>query len=191
MHKKKGVTTWIKQFIPEFDKETISKIVARKENKTQEEVLKEWDKLGSASIDLGNAIHKIIDYYVKYKKIPKNIFFANIIIQFTKIVGKSRVKSEVYIEDDDVCGIVDLIEYIDDKKINIHDYKTAHSLYKNNGKLLKPYEYLDNNSLNEYRLQLSKYKEILEKQGFIVNKLKIWNFTNTFEVIEIEPIIFK
>ena len=56
--------------------------------------------------------------------------------------------------------------------------------------MLEPYKELQNMPINKYRLQLSKYKEMLEKMKDVeVVELNLWWWNEgKFEVIKIEPI---
>ncbi len=57
----RSVTTCIGDYVPVFDKDYWSKVTAAKQGKTQEEILKKWDKINKKSLDRGNGIHKELE----------------------------------------------------------------------------------------------------------------------------------
>ena len=58
------VSGFISQFKKPFDSENISKFVARKQNKTQRQILDEWAATAKEGTDLGSKVHEWIeDYY--------------------------------------------------------------------------------------------------------------------------------
>lgn len=182
------VTDWIKQFIPEFPAEMIAGKCGAKEGRTAEEILAKWKQKAHIATSLGTALHEAIDYYVKYGERAEHPSLQSAIDEFIEKTKGKKLFSEVVVYDDEVAGTIDLIESVKKGKVIIHDYKTNADLNKTNGKLLAPFEKLGNNPLNRYRLQLSKYKELLEKRGVEVVGIKLWHYTDHFEIINIEPL---
>ena len=58
-----SVTTLINNFKNEFDSDFWSKKIAKKENTTQEIILKKWKEKAFKSTEIGTAIHKIFEDY--------------------------------------------------------------------------------------------------------------------------------
>lgn len=184
--KLQSVSKWIAQFTPEFDSETISFFVAKKLGKSQEEVLKMWEMKKEVSLHQGNWLHNSLELYIKYD--PE--FENEPVKQFKKLKSDNVYHSEIIVHDDKNAGTIDLIEVLGDGKVILHDFKTNADLYKKHGKLLEPYEELANSPINKYRLQLSKYKELLEKMKDVeVVELNLWWWKNNkFSIIKLEPI---
>ena len=79
-------TKFIHLFEPPFDKDTISKRVALKEGKTQQEVLDEWAAISKQACDYGTATHLLMENYIKFgEESPENEILYK---TFKKCVGK-------------------------------------------------------------------------------------------------------
>ena len=181
-----SVSKWIEQFTPEFNSDFISLMVAKKRDCTQEEVLKEWEMKKNISLHQGNWVHESIELYLKHDSEFEN----EPVKAFKELQSKNKYHSEIIVHDDKNAGTIDLIEVLGNKKVILHDFKTNNDLYKKHGKMLEPYKELQNMPINKYRLQLSKYKEMLEKMKDVeVVELNLWWWNEgKFEVIKIEPI---
>lgn len=64
------VSGFISQFKKPFDSKTISKFVARKQNKSQQQVLDEWAATAKEGTDLGSMVHEWIEDYYNGKNPP-------------------------------------------------------------------------------------------------------------------------
>jgi hypothetical protein len=181
-----SVSKWIDQFVPTFNSAVVS---ARCSNETtsQEEILEKWEKKKNISLHLGNWVHESIEYYLKYD----NTFENAPVKAFKKHQTKNRYLSEVIVHDDEIAGTVDLIEVIEKGKIKIHDFKTNESLTKKKGKMLGKFKHLDNTPFNKYTLQLSKYKELIQKMKDVeVVELNLWHYVDgEFIIIKLENIL--
>lgn len=60
-----SVSHFLGQFSKKFDREGISKLSAKKQGVSQEEILAQWDKKRDDSIDHGNRIHNCLEMYQK------------------------------------------------------------------------------------------------------------------------------
>lgn len=181
-----SVSQWIKQFTPPFDAEKISQAVAKKQGVDQQEILDKWEKKKNISLHLGNWVHESIEYYL-----TEDSEWTNPAVEaFKKHQTKNKYLSEKVVHDDEVAGTIDLIEVIGDKKVKIHDFKTNEDLHKGYGKMLEPFQNMPNCPLSKYTLQLTKYKELLEKmKGVEVVELNIWHYKDgEFNIINIRPI---
>lgn len=185
----KSVSSWIQKFVPYFHTELIAERVANKEGCDTDFIVNKWRQKGLIATSFGTAIHEAIDYYVTYGEIIENPLIGKYVEMFAKEFAGKEVYSEVIVYDDEHAGTIDLIEVVDKGKVILHDYKTNFDLYKKHGKLLTPFETLDNMPINKYRLQLSKYKQMLENMKDVeVVGLNIWHITDKFTRIPIEPI---
>ena len=103
-----------------------------------------------------------------------------------------KLYAEVGVKDDDVAGLIDLIA-IKENRFKIIDYKSnlnpitdkAGYFEKDfngkiigefictNAKLKKPVNHLEDSVLNKFTLQVSKYAEMVEKYGLVLEELII------------------
>lgn len=181
-----SVSKWIDQFVPEFQVDFVAGLVAKKRGVEKEFVLDMWEFKGKIALSQGNFVHDSIHYYLKYDPDFEN----EPVKEFKKHQSKNKYLSEVVVHDNTNAGTIDLIEVVGRKKVILHDFKTNADLYKKHGKLLAPYNDLDNTPINKYRLQLSKYKEMLEKmKGVEVVELNLWHWANNkFTIIKLEEL---
>ena len=183
-----SVTTFINKFKNEFDSEYWSKKIAFRDNKTKEEVLKEWSYKAKKSCEIGTAIHKIFEDFVdnKYNTINGNLSFdfaeldsdylidfipkSKIAIQFIQDFFISKrlipVYSEYIVYNDFLAGQVDLICKDKDENYFILDFKTNDKIEVNNyGKYLKDkLKDIPDSTFYHYSLQLSIYKKMLNQK---------------------------
>ena len=187
------VSTWLKQYIPEFERESISTAIANRDGRKQDEVLAQWDMKGEYSRNWGNAVHGAIEYWVKYGEMPSNPILESVILSLGDVLGKdNKLISErmVWSNKELVAGTIDLIEVVGDKEVKIHDIKTTGDLYKMHGKLLDKFGELGNSPIEKFRLQLSKYKQLFEEMNPKVKVvgISVLHLTNAFNLIELEAL---
>lgn len=165
------VSHFISKFYKKFDAKTISKFTAKKQGKTQEQVLAEWDANRDYACTRGTAFHEAMENYLKfgeispeYKKVIENF---QLLIQdiFDDII---KVHSEIllYIDEFMVAGTSDIIWEHKDDSFTVGDFKTnkKFNFYsKYNDWMLKPIEHLSHCEYNKYALQLSIYAFMYEK----------------------------
>lgn len=183
-----SVSEIIEQFIPEFQKYAIA---GRMKGDTQD-ILDEWELNSDISKLYGTAIHKALEYWIRFGKITKIPHIRKVIEAFSKKYAWETLKSEIVVDSDDliISGTIDVLEVIGRNRVNIVDLKTNYELDKaGHGKLLNPFDYLDNNKINKYRLQLSTYKELVERKGITVENLLLehWN-GEELQTIKLEPL---
>lgn len=186
-----SVTTWMKQFIPEFEKEKIATICANNEGVEVEEMLKRWESKGRMARDYGNAVHNAIEHYEKYGERSKTPHLDQVIDEYLKVRSDNVMHSEIIVYDDDdlTAGTIDLIEVVGKGKVKLIDIKTGTGFKKAKGKLLGKFSDLPNNDISKFRLQLSKYKQMLEKMKKVkVIGLEVWQLDESFKIIELEPV---
>ncbi|MFW6173240.1 MAG: hypothetical protein ACOC5T_05795 [Elusimicrobiota bacterium] len=193
------VSDVISKATPEFEREQISKAVANRDGLTQEEVLSDWDFKKEIACDLGNAIHKTIEHWIIHNTELNNSFLNSLVDKFP--LSREGLNSEkmVYDEDTYIAGTIDIIEGSleaergDNREdVNLYDIKTNSGLEESHGKLLEPFDDLENSKLNKYRMQLTLYKLLIEKMNNVnVKNLSIIQFDfddMDWNMIEIEPV---
>jgi len=161
-----SVTQFISLFKEQFDKDRISKAVAYNQGKTQDEVLKEWKQAG---ID-GTALHNYIENFYKngenaIPKTQREKIFHKFYEDHKNKITVEKVEAPIYHPKYKMPGTVDYLGY--SKKLGgkiIMDWKTGKSISKvGYGNYFEPVNHLEDSKFNEYSLQLSIYKLILEE----------------------------
>jgi hypothetical protein len=182
-----SVTTFIGKFKNEFDSNYWSKVIAKRENKTQEQILSQWKEKAKKACEIGTAIHKIfeeyilgnfivlnneikidfidleIDYFLDFNKKSK------VAIQFIKDFFITKrlipVHTEYIVYNDKLAGQIDLICKDQKENYYILDFKTNEKIEVNNyGKYLKDdLSHMPDCSFYHYSLQLSIYKQLTKE----------------------------
>ena len=186
---KYSVTQLIKEYTTPFQAEMIAGMVAKKKGVEREEILGMWELKKNIACDYGNAVDKAIQYYVDYGEDPAQKHLKEMTDKFQEDYKGSNLVSQVtvYNLEKSVCGTVDLIEKLGGNAINIIDVKSNADFYKKgHGKLLAPFNDLENNNLNKYRLQLSLYRDLFELRGIKVEGLEVWHPVHG--IIKVEPL---
>jgi hypothetical protein len=195
------------KFIAPFNRQAISYAFANKHKVDQEAILEMWDKNAEASTSLGTSIHAALELYGKFHTLSmatkgttesclhKNPLLANIVKVFYKGREKEKAVYEALVvnREQKLCGFIDRLLIVDEvKKIcRVQDYKTNPDIHKKKS-ILAPFKgVIDGTELGAYWLQLSFYAYILQKAGWTVEGLDIFNFVTTEQdngslVIEME-----
>ncbi len=158
-----------------FQSDMLSAIVAKRDGKTQAEVLAEWKGKGKEAADHGTNIHEALELYEKTAFIkPENEFLRPMILSLTsEYKDYYQVHQEVCLYDEEykIAGTADhIIETTKHKSsiLSIDDYKTNISkgiYFENKYKkyLLGPFSHLQDTNYLDYSIQLSCYALMLEK----------------------------
>jgi len=175
--KLKSCTQFIHEFIPEFEKDRISKRVAEKCGLTQEEILQQWEDEKNLACDLGTQVHAYAESFLLGNKLPKitnekaKIFLNGLdpvlaylkneyeLVDSEKIIFSPRLG---------ISGTIDLLMR-KGNRIYIFDWKTNKKIKTegfNHQKCLYPIEHLEDCNLNHYSLQLNIYKTILIEEDY-------------------------
>jgi len=174
-----SVTKFIQRFHKEFDSDYWSKKKAEQAGVEQEEILAEWKKLNERANFIGHSTHEWIENYFNgvYQKLPNDLDVVDRINKFNTIFAKHLFKLEpikfeqrVFSKEWGLAGTFDALFHHNDN-LFILDWKSNKSFTTDNTygeKLLEPFEDLDKCHLNEYSLQVSLYKLILQKIGLDV-----------------------
>jgi ATP-dependent exoDNAse (exonuclease V) beta subunit len=174
-----SVTKFIQRFHKEFDSDFWSKKKAEEGGVEQSEILEQWKQLNERANFIGTSTHNWIENYFNgiHQEIPNdldvvdrinkfNLAFAQHLYKLKPIKFEQRVFSKEW----GLAGTFDaLFEYKD--SLVILDWKSNKSFTTLNAygeKLLSPFDDLDKCHLNEYSLQVSLYKLILEQIGLTV-----------------------
>lgn len=177
-------TAFIKKFCKPFDKIKIGTKYAKKNKKTLEEVLAEWEKTGTEAIKKGIAFHKI--------KENELLEIENVLIDdeshkiypcsydgLDKITESLNLQPGVYPElivwSDryHIAGQADYVEITKSGKINIKDYKTSKEIKQESftswdGKhqmMSFPFTHLQDCNFNHYSLQLNLYAYLIKSHN--------------------------
>ena len=170
-------TTLIKKFCPKFDKENISKRVAQKQKCSQEDVLKEWERIAKEATDYGTLIHKCIEGYIKmtpeyihpdYKDITR----VGYDLLLHHLAPHTPIKSEMLLWNHEykVAGQSDIVQMYTnnagDTIVNVADIKTNKKIEFGTDYdeyMLAPVHHLSHCNYHTYALQLSLYAYMLQK----------------------------
>lgn len=175
-----SATTVLGQFFPKFEADKIAYFVAKREGRTKEDVLQEWEDKKNDACDFGNAVHLYAERKLMGGAIPrpknereKNAF--QLVEKYIKGLLKDYVVIEaekiVFSKRHGVSGTIDLVlQHKKSKNICLLDWKTNKKIQKKNSyskPAFPPIEELNDSNFTKYMLQLNLYKYILETEGYI------------------------
>jgi len=187
------VSRWMDRFVPPFEKDRIAEATAIRDGLEAQDIIDKWDLKGDYSRHWGTALHGAIEYLIKYGELPDSPFLKEIIEDFTPFLkDEYKYISErmVYSDSERIAGTIDIIEVTKDHVVNLFDIKTTTNPEKTFGRLLPPFDDLPNSPLSKYRLQLSKYKQLIEEMA----EVKVENLgayvlqEDGWKLYEIEPL---
>lgn len=175
-----SVSGLIKDFTYPFERMKIANNVASKNNKTVDEVLKEWDDTAKEACDRGHRVHEFGENYVWDRSLIPSCNQEKAVVKFwneipdyiVPVVMELKMYHKQYL----YAGTGDILLF--NKKTNkfiIGDYKTNKDLFKNfkDKRLKYPFNFLQDCPYNKYQLQLSFYQILFEQTGYIVESRKI------------------
>ena len=181
-------TTFIGLFKNKFDKIKQGGAYAKKNHRTLEDVLAEWEYKGHIARTKGTMLHNYAENYwqnkvfpIKYDGMDEEFGEGEMqkrlepcIELFHKFYNDAKkslrpVRMELVVADEElgIAGMVDCLFWNDKtKQFEIWDYKTnkeitTYSKYRQRFKA--PINYLHDCEINAYSLQLSLYKYIIER----------------------------
>lgn len=167
-----GITSIIGEYKQPFDREGISKGVAYRDGRTQDDVLAEWDKKRDDAIDYGNSVHDALDVLInngEYREEHTDEIEG--VLKILEDLELTPVCGEYVIFDDEIkrASPIDLICLDRFDRLVALDYKTPAKGIEFNGykdtKMLYPlYNYPDSNYYH-YSLQLNIYKDFMDRWG--------------------------
>ena len=167
-----SVTRKLSRFYDCFDANKVVVNYAKKWNrenqnnqKTEQEILDEWDTISKEASDKGTLIHSFTDNYPEFPEPEfdqqRGIleFFRDLPSNYVVVAIELKMHNEVF------AGTTDVILYnIKTGKLVLVDWKTNKDLFKNfkGKKLLSPFNTLLDNPINKYKIQLNHYKILIE-----------------------------
>lgn len=175
-----------------FDREGISRIMAKGDPEKQKEILAEWDAKKDSSIDRGNWIHDALEKYAIDGSIePELKHVAKQVRPILKEAYRFFPEALIYSMHYRAAGQSDLVvqrQRSEKSVFDFYDYKTNESkgiefdsvsrkkdpVNHYNRFLLPPLDHLEDCNYNKYALQLSIYAFMAQTTyGIKVGKLKI------------------
>lgn len=171
--KLKSTTSFMKRFEKPFNKQFISKAVAKRDGKTQAEVLREWDYKRDMSIVKGKSFHNYMESLLNRIHPEYDEFELMTIdeqgkyyVDYIKSQELSLLKTELVICDPSVMlgGTIDALFFDNEMNIHIRDWKTNNDFTTTSKyKLTNEFSKYEASHLNKYSIQLLIYKILLER----------------------------
>lgn len=180
-----SVTTFLKTFKEPFQKNYWAAKKAAERGVPTQSVLNEWQEKADISTTLGTAVHKWIEDFWENpnQQFPEEAEVAKRVHKFMKLYdGKLKIfhhvasEKKIFSTKWGLAGTIDEIfafydEKLDENLLVLGDWKT-NAEFKTSShekgrykKLLRPFNDLYENNLNEYSIQLSLYRSILDQSG--------------------------
>lgn len=173
---KTSVTSVIHNFFPHFDVEKVAVMTQRKNYNTRsskyfqlsvDEIKQMWEDNRNEAATAGTHLHKSIENY--YNDIPPDNssqefkYFLNFVDDFKGLVPY-RTEWEIYDEDLNIAGSIDMLFENPDGTLDMYDWKRSKQIVESNSfqKGKGPVSHMDHCNLSHYTLQLNIYKYILE-----------------------------
>jgi hypothetical protein len=164
-----SVTTFLKIFKVPFDREYWSKRKAEERGVDVSVILNEWETKGDVSRNLGTLVHKFIEDFWSGEnpEIPDDVDVKDRVLKFMEVYNKrlhklTPLKSELKIFSKKwrLAGTID-------QPLLLFDPSTERDKHPKGRfkKLLRPFNNLYENDHNEYSIQISLYRLILEEIG--------------------------
>jgi len=201
LHGKKvntSVTTFVKKSFNEFNADLIINKMMNGRNwktskyfgKSVDEIKQLWDVNRITASTFGTKLHKTIELFYNKEDIndidgiEKEFNMFKTFYNDHSHLTPYRTEWEVYNEDIDIAGSIDMLYENNDGTLDIYDWKRSKEISKINkwdsGKY--PLQHLPDSNFWHYSLQLNMYKYILEnKYDKIVNKMCLVCLHPTFD----------
>lgn len=164
----RGATSLIGDYTNYFDRDKISKGVASRDGKTQEQVLAEWKETNRISIEHGNYVHDCLENFVKTGEVADEPLVDAFILSY-EAMGFTPVAAEWTIYDESIerASSIDGNFIGPDGRYVIVDYKTNKDgvkieAYKDQ-RMVFPLQGLFDSKFSSYSLQVSLYRYWVEK----------------------------
>ena len=168
-----SVSEVIERLTPEFKKDNISRAIAKRDDRQQEDVLEEWGLKRDISCNWGDAFHQSAELWIKYKQKPNQELLQEFVETLDQSIDIEKCQPEriVWNEDLYIAGTIDIVERLSEAdrdvergKVRLLDIKTNTDFEKSYDNLLEPFDDMKANKINKYTLQLNFYKQMIEKQ---------------------------
>lgn len=201
-----SVTRFIEQYCNEFDAESVAEMVANKQNKSINDVLKEWEYKNKFACEKGSTCHEYAQSLWSCEEYNEMMFDGS--IEFLKAVSKIQNQAKCFYQDykdrlehladefvvgSEEYNIASAIDHLFINKATgglvLVDYKTNSNIHKNEkyAKSMKvPLQHLKDFTLNHYYIQLSIYRFLVEKYTDLkIEEMFIVYFSENIENYEI------
>jgi hypothetical protein len=170
-----SVTTIISNFFP-FDMDRFIQVKAKREERTEEDVLDEFIKIRDEASEKGTFMHEQIEYFLKGEDYDANskefTMFKKFYEEIVVAKGYEFVEAEkkILLDEYNVAGTVDalfkkpnkeeylIVDWKRSKKLIVDKYPKKYGF----GSATSELSHLDNSSYYKYALQQNIYKHILE-----------------------------
>lgn len=195
---KTSVTTFIHENFPVFNSERVATFCHKSHFNNPEkkyyqmpvqEILAKWKNDGLAAAGLGTKMHKSIESYYNDENIPEDMinslefgYFQNFVKDFPEL-KPYRTEWEVYDEEHNLAGSIDMVYENPDGTLLIYDWKRSKEIKHNNSeKGFGILSQIPDANFWHYSIQLNTYKHILEtKYGKTVTGLYLVIIHPNFE----------
>lgn len=169
-----SVTQFIDLFTNPFDPTGEILIrCAQKEGMTPKALKKIWNQKGTKGANRGTKWHKSIEYYLLNNKIRKNKvtdlvkYFRD---NFGEFGGDIYPEVRAFSQEVGICGTTDVCQIIDNKVLNIFDWKSNKKIddWSFGKKMKYPLEHVNDSKLQRYTIQVQIYSYLLcSKYGYV------------------------
>lgn len=211
---KTSVTQFIERFFEPFDSQEISKKYAIKHKRTQEDVLKEWEKIGKISTLAGTIIHKYLEDYARgkvfeidYSEAEKEKLLDEVKERVQLLLPQAKrfrddtfnklipIQCEYTVGIDNlIAGNIDLLCWnVKAQEYQIWDYKNLKEMTvcNNYGQKAKfEFAHYDDCKLVHYSIQQNLYKCMIERKlGIKIGGCYLVHFCHLKDDYEVYPCI--
>lgn len=182
-----SVSELVGSLMPVFQEQIIARAVAKKEEKSVEDVLAEWKRKKDLAVDHGNHVHENIESFLEESTCTDTYMlpFLNKLKKEFEDYGSIRCEKDVaYSKDHQIAGTPDIKAYRSRKIMDIFDFKTNLERgiqYKDKYKKYMniPVDHLEACNYNEYAIKLSLYGLMIEiTEGYKIGCLGLYYITD-------------
>lgn len=168
-----STTELISRYKKKFETDIMSSLVAKRDGRTKDDVIAEWDEKRITSQIRGTELHKCAELMFQSKGYkPDPIVTEKLYKMLRQFHSQYKdilalVRAELVVGDNTwgVCGMIDKLFYNTvENELQIWDYKTNKEIKTTSKyKMINGLNHLQECEFNTYSLQLSIYKKIIEK----------------------------
>lgn len=180
-------TKLLKKFFPKFDKDGVSKRYAEKNDMSQADVIKMWNRKGEIGREMGTLVHNLVeDKLLGAHASVDELRHPDLeILEAARVKGKVALRGAEWVQDNyEVLGIEQIVachEYglatiidlrVKNKKTGANgflDWKTNASIRMSNNwqSGLGPIKHLEDCDYIKYALQLNMFEYVAIREGYI------------------------
>lgn len=177
-----SVTSLIYKNFPKFDALKVSELVAKKQGREQKEILAEWELSRIEAAKFGTRFHAMVEKILNEKNLEAADGLAEGAREKRYLTALKKAILEIgqnyeFLDQEKIvfspelrlAGTIDVI--LKNRKTGnliVADWKTNKKIdYNGFDKGLGPFKHLDNCNFIHYSLQLSAYRHLLLKEGYV------------------------